>query len=374
MAELKSAYRALSSRRAVFQAMAECDALGRDAFLRRYGFKVADKFVMRHGGREYDAKAIVGVAFGYQFPEKGPPAPGDFSSGKAHAAGFLARLGFDVDGIAPRPDDWTLAEVTILVDAYFALYARTDRDQLAVSDSYIDAAADKLTKRNMGSVGRKVSNINSVLVDLGMVPLGRFGISSHRQLLLTAVTRDWLATNGAGLDRQVAPGLSPSQAEVLPPSAALTTVVREGRATLNVDFAARDERNRELGRAGEEWVCAYLRRELIHAGRADLADQVIWAADVEGDGLGYDIRAFTPSGEPILIEVKTTNGGIAAPFFVSLNEVAASVVHRERYVLFRLFAFRTAPQFYRLRGALADVCQLAPAGYRALPSTAPASD
>lgn len=53
---------ALTSPAAVFAAMAEYDAIRRDAFLAKYGCGRARAYVLRHDGREYDSKAIAGAA------------------------------------------------------------------------------------------------------------------------------------------------------------------------------------------------------------------------------------------------------------------------------------------------------------------------
>lgn len=50
------------TRESVVKAIAEHDELGRDAFLLRYGFGEARSYVLLYEGREYDSKAIAGVA------------------------------------------------------------------------------------------------------------------------------------------------------------------------------------------------------------------------------------------------------------------------------------------------------------------------
>jgi hypothetical protein len=59
--------RDVRSREAVFRAMREQDALGREAFLAKYGFKRATKFVVVHDGKEYDSKALLAAAHGFGF-------------------------------------------------------------------------------------------------------------------------------------------------------------------------------------------------------------------------------------------------------------------------------------------------------------------
>ena len=86
----------LTSRDAVLRAVAEFDQIGRDAFLDKYGFGRARRYFLVHGGRRYDSKAIVGVAYGLQFPAVGPLRPRDFTGGDATVKRRLKALGFEV--------------------------------------------------------------------------------------------------------------------------------------------------------------------------------------------------------------------------------------------------------------------------------------
>lgn len=98
----------LTSPEAVRQAIAEFDALGREAFLEKYGYGPSDHYFLRLDGRLYDSKAIAGVAVGYEHPERGPLRPNEFSGGDRTVRGKLHSLGFPVvfvrsgQGVAPR--------------------------------------------------------------------------------------------------------------------------------------------------------------------------------------------------------------------------------------------------------------------------------
>lgn len=85
---------------AVDQAIAEFQLLGREEFLRKYGYGNARNFFLVHDGDIYDSKAIVGVAFKFQFGS--PLKNEDFSGGEQGAVHALKTLGFRVD----RADDW----------------------------------------------------------------------------------------------------------------------------------------------------------------------------------------------------------------------------------------------------------------------------
>jgi len=94
----------VSSREAVLAAIAECDRLGRDAFLAKYGFGRSRDYVVAHAGGEYDSKALVGAAFHHQFPNAEPLLARDFSGGD-ETRGVLDALGFQVVGIGGSLDD-----------------------------------------------------------------------------------------------------------------------------------------------------------------------------------------------------------------------------------------------------------------------------
>ncbi|MFJ1617498.1 HNH endonuclease [Streptomyces sp. NPDC088251] len=83
------------TRTEIEKATEECDRLGRDAFLKHYGFRPARRYLLSHAGRNYDSKAIVGAAHGF-VPGERPLAAKDFSGGAEHAAGLLRGLGFIV--------------------------------------------------------------------------------------------------------------------------------------------------------------------------------------------------------------------------------------------------------------------------------------
>jgi hypothetical protein len=44
----------------------------------------------------------------------------------------------------------------------------------------------------------------------------------------------------------------------------------------------------------------------------------------DGDGAGFDVLSFEPDGRERLIEVKTTNGTAATPFFLTRNEMSVA--------------------------------------------------
>jgi hypothetical protein len=109
---------------------------------------------------------------------------------------------------------------------------------------------------------------------------------------------------------------------------------------------------------GEKWVAALVKEELVKAGRPDLTAKVIWASEDIGDGLGYDIEAVDEQGRPLFIEVKATNQGPEAPFFISQTELAVSEQKGESYKLYRVFNLAEAPRVYVVSGPLREKLRL----------------
>jgi 5-methylcytosine-specific restriction protein A len=84
----------LTSPDAVKRAIAECDELGREEFLKRYGYKHSRRYPLTHNGKVYDSKAIAGVAIGKQYGV--PLKATEFSGGAVTVVPLLTKLGFPV--------------------------------------------------------------------------------------------------------------------------------------------------------------------------------------------------------------------------------------------------------------------------------------
>lgn len=87
--------RANITRESVERALWECEALGREEFLAKHGYRKSNAYTLVYEGAEYDTKAILGVAFGYEYGCE-PLKPSEFSGGAEHTANLLTKLGFEV--------------------------------------------------------------------------------------------------------------------------------------------------------------------------------------------------------------------------------------------------------------------------------------
>lgn len=131
------------------------------------------------------------------------------------------------------------------------------------------------------------------------------------------------------------------------------------------DYLADARENAALGKFGEEWVIALEHHAL--RGRPDLLGFIDHVAKREGDGAGYDIKSVHMDGRPKLIEVKTTRGGAATPWFMTPHELRVSEENPESYYLYRLFDVDEASgtaKFFILKGDVGKQLLLTPTAYR----------
>lgn len=366
----------LRSPSAVQAALDEFVHLGRTAFLQRYGFGRSRHFLVRdpRSGELCDSKAIVGAAYGHQFPEKGPLQPADFSGGEATVVPKLQSLGFEVVRIG---EDWSAAEVEATVASYFEML-RLDAQQVSYKKSEFNAALrPKLRGRSKASVELKYQNTSAVLHAMELPFIPGYKPRGNAQLLLCKAVQKFVLDH-SDLIRQIvdaladvtAPAENTFKAVIVdpPPMEAIATVLgHEPRLRLprKTDFAARDEANRRLGRAGERWVIDFEQQRLATAGRPELFQHLDWVSDRLGDGAGYDILSYDAAHQPRYIEVKTTNGTHATAFVISRNELEFSREAGDAFFLYRLFQFRQAPALYMLQGDVSSHVHLEPIDYRA---------
>ena len=257
---------------------------------------------------------------------------------------------------------WTDIENDLIVADYFAMLADDVSGRPYSKAEHRRALLPLLNNRSEGSIEFKHQNISAVLVGLGEDRIPGYKPAFNYQMSLEDAVDRWLAENPSWLTRVVtgpqenelreAPQIwvgPPPTLSNQPPPQELEQVLRVAR---KFDVAARDERNRALGRAGEERALKHERAQLRSAGRDDLARKVIWVSEEEGDGAGYDIASFETDGRPRLIEVKTTNGWERTPFHITRNELAVAEERRSEWCLLRLWNFSREPRAFELRPPL----------------------
>lgn len=270
----------------------------------------------------------------------------------------------------PTGTDWTQAEIDLIVADYFDML-RLEIAGKPYVKSHRNAALQELTRRASGSIERKHQNISAVLSRLGRRWIKGYKPLPNFQAALLRSVEQYLVEQG---DPEL-----PSQNELadIPAHRPLEIVAppapdgREQtepeawkRMVRKFDPASRDARNRALGKRGEENILIHERERLTQMGRADLASQVRWVSDIDGDGAGYDILSFNTHGAERLLEVKTTNGAERTPFYLSENERQLSLERPDAFRIVRLYDFFIAPKAFRLRPPLDRVVSMKPANYK----------
>lgn len=372
----------LSDPHAVQAALDEYLRLGQQAFLERYGFGQASGFVVRdpRSGQWADSKAIAGAAVGFQFANEGPLRPDQFSGGTRTVVRRLKALGFEINVLDTKSGgDWRRDEVELIVTDYLGMLMQELAGQPYNKTAHRAQLRHRLPARSDGSIEFKHANISAVMLELGYPyirgyqPRSNFQrevlvdsvhrqVRNHRQLddlTLSAVERPAVAAEQSDFAKVLshAPRADRSAIREVSPAYLQTPVKR--------DYFARESQNRSLGEAGELFALNFERWRLVQQGAGQLAEEVRHVSVEEGDGLGYDIRSFDKDGQVRFIEVKTTGFGERTPFYVSANEARFARAHQEKFRLYRLFDFRSAPRLFELAGPIEQHCLLDAVTFRA---------
>jgi hypothetical protein len=267
--------------------------------------------------------------------------------------------------------DWSPAELDRIVADYFAMLG----DEQAGRHVNKTAHRNELMKqiqRSKGSIEFKHQNISAVLVQLGLPRINGYLPAWNFQGAIADAIGRYLRLNPepVPLAPALPGGLSDppelvEHAPPVPPPLSINAKKAFERVARKFDPALRDQRNRELGRAGEERIFEFECQKLLKAERSDLARRVRWISQEEGDGLGFDILSFDLSGKERLIEVKTTRGGGTTPFYLTANEDAVARERPDAFRLYRVYEFSRQPRLFTLAPPLEAVLRLETLTYRA---------
>jgi hypothetical protein len=268
--------------------------------------------------------------------------------------------------------DWTAGEVAVLLGSYFLMLA----DELAgrpYSKKEQFLGVMKLIGRSKGSVEFKHQNVSAVLDEIGLPWIQGYKPRAHYQDSLADAVGQYIIEHPELLNL-AKPGAIRILAEqdiLVAPPPLLNSDPESRPAGIRrligkFDPAGRDERNRALGKAGEEFVVGFERR-LERAGRDDLAKDVRWVSDLDGDGYGYDVQSFETDGQEKLLEIKTTCGNERTPFWMSKRECDVAAEKGDIYRVRRVFHFRNQVKMFDIAPPLEARLLLTPATFMAAP-------
>lgn len=271
--------------------------------------------------------------------------------------------------MASDGQNWTDQELDSIVADYFHMLAAE-----ITSVPFNKAAHNRTLRtqidRSRGSIEFKHQNISAVLVELGLPRImGYLPAANYQASIIDAIDRYLSKTPVALYPEKGIAGFSESQSLFVgPPPPLLSPAQRKPdmeRLVRKFDPVERDFRNRKLGREGEELVFHHERHILTQLNRADLAKKVRWISEEIGDGAGYDILSFDALGKERLIEVKTTVGAEATPFYITRNELSLAAERPDSFRLCRVFDFSMQPRMFELIPPLDKLIHLSPLSYQA---------
>lgn len=265
--------------------------------------------------------------------------------------------------------DWQDDELDAIVADYFAMLEAD-----LAGRPYVKSGHNKALMAEIGRTHRSVEfkhqNISAVLDELGLpwIP-GYKPKRNYQNAIFDAIDR-YLTKHPEILESAPAfpvPPTPPSEIFVAPPRltanhehipARLQHLVRK------FDPVERDHRNRSLGKAGEEFVVDIERRQLIGSDRSDLARKVRWVSVEDGDGAGFDVLSFDPTGRERLLEVKTTNGSARTPFFLTRNERDVAAERPADWRIYRVHLFAKDARIFTIEPPLENAVKLMPETWR----------
>jgi hypothetical protein len=267
--------------------------------------------------------------------------------------------------------DWSNSELDAIVADYFAMLREEQAGHHYNKSAHRRALLEHI-HRTDGSIERKHQNISAVLTQLGLPRIEGYVPAWNFQGAIADAIDRFLQKDPDPVPFTMPTQVGLAEADALfvelppkaPPSSQNATRALN-RIARRFDPALRDQRNRELGLAGEQRVYESEQRKLFDAGRRDLARKVRWTSQADGDGAGYDIRSYDEAGKIRLIEVKTTRGGSATPFYITRNENEVAKEHPNEFRLYRLYDFSKRPRLFALTPPLEAILRLEPLTFRA---------
>lgn len=282
-------------------------------------------------------------------------------------------------------DDWSVNEVRLAVQDYMRMLSLELSNQPYNKTAHRRALLEHLPRRSHGSIELKHQNISAILHEIGLFWIPGYKPRGNYQRLLADEVIEWIKRNPEfdhyALSAAEAPAVVPDHwdfthfEEPKPEPRRKQEQVHESQsrygsmmkaAGVQRDYIARESRNIALGTAGEELVLKYEQERLSRAGYDRLADKVEHVSRTQGDGLGFDILSFEPSGKERFIEVKTTAFAKETPFFATAREVTFARENFDQYNLYRVFTFKKSPKCFVLKGSIDQHCELDSYSFRCI--------
>lgn len=273
-------------------------------------------------------------------------------------------------------EPWSYTEVNLIIADYFNMLSAELNGKTYSKAEHRRALIPLLKKRSESSIEFKHQNISAVLIDLGQLYIKGYVPRFNYQQLLKDAVIEYLNqkryfedqfrsfSDRTNITRKT--DLNFAKFIVEPPKVNFVTEPKVSyvRKTVKTNYLEREQRNQVLGLLGEELVIEFEKWHLRFMGKENLAENVRWVSQEEGDGAGFDILSRNLNGTDKYIEVKTTKLAKETPIFFSKNELDFSVENSRNYHLYRVFDFEQQARMFTRNGALDQICQTVPLSFK----------
>lgn len=273
-------------------------------------------------------------------------------------------------------NSWSELEVELIISNYFEMLSNELLNKAYSKTEFRRNLLPLLNNRSDGSIEFKHQNISAVLINLGQPYIKGYLPRYNYQKILEDKVVEYLIHNHSieiqfksFADREVATSKGNVNFEKVLVDAPKYNAVSEpysyyGKNPIKTNYLEREQNNSKLGLLGEEFVIEFEKWSLIHTGKQNLANDVRWVSQEEGDGLGFDILSKNANGTDKYIEVKTTKLGKETPFYFTRNELTFSNNNSRNFHLYRLFDFEANAKLFVKNGSFDTICQSIPIIYK----------
>lgn len=188
------------TRPATERALSEFRAVGRTAFLAKYGFGESREYFVRDPvtGELADSKAIVGAAYGYAFPEIGALKSTDFIGGASTVGARMKDLGFEVISAS---SNWSDKDLALVIFDYLAMLAREVRELPYVASDHLNRMRRAIRIRSTDEVTILYRQISGALRRRGLRFLPAFQPIDTSSVQLHELLHQSLSRNAGALRR-----------------------------------------------------------------------------------------------------------------------------------------------------------------------------
>ena len=271
--------------------------------------------------------------------------------------------------------NWTKYEVELILNDYFQMLDLEINGQPYKKSEFRRNLLPQLNNRSEGSIEFKHQNISAVLLKYKIPYIIGYKPRSNYQALLEEMVLDYLIRR-KDLEKVFSKfsnqGVINKNREVdyskLLVESPKNVLVKEPKPEYSnkwrkPNYLEIEQRNRNLGKLGEELVIKYEKWRLIKSGNEKLAEKVEWISKEAGDGAGFDILSRNENGSDRYIEVKTTKLGELTPFYFTRNELRFSQKKSREFYLYRVFKFSQNPNLFVKNGSFDEICKYEPTNF-----------